>query len=82
MLGERRGKPWRTPLTHRVTTYVIHALGLELEVIFNKRAVMVLPTGVNKSTGLAAALTELNVAPDREAGAVELIARLIADDQP
>jgi HAD superfamily hydrolase (TIGR01484 family) len=34
----------------------IHDLGLELQIIFNKGAVMVLPTGVNKATGLCAAL--------------------------
>ena len=34
----------------------IRDLGLELQVIFNKGAVMVLPPGVNKATGLAAAL--------------------------
>src|SRR5207247_234345 len=38
---------------------VIRELGLELHVIFNKGAVMVLPSGVNKATGLAAALGEL-----------------------
>ncbi|TIM24813.1 MAG: phosphoglycolate phosphatase, partial [Mesorhizobium sp.] len=32
---------------------VIKDLGLELEIIFNKGAVMVLPSGVNKATGLA-----------------------------
>lgn len=37
---------------------VIKELGLELEIVFNKGAVMVLPTGVNKATGLAAALRE------------------------
>jgi hydroxymethylpyrimidine pyrophosphatase-like HAD family hydrolase len=40
---------------------VIRDLGLELQVIFNKGAVMVLPTGVNKGTGLKAAVTELGV---------------------
>lgn len=40
----------------------IRELGLELEVIFNKDAVMVLPTGVNKATGLRAALRELRLA--------------------
>jgi len=38
-------------------------LGLELQVIFNKGAVMVLPSGVNKGTGLAAALQELQLSP-------------------
>src|SRR5499433_1044551 len=39
----------------------IHDLGLELQVIFNKGAVMVLPSGVNKATGLAIALKELGI---------------------
>jgi hypothetical protein len=42
---------------------VIRTLGLELQVIFNKGAVMVLPTGVNKATGLKRALKELGLAP-------------------
>ncbi len=39
----------------------IHELGLELQIIFNKGAVMVLPAGVNKATGLSAALEELHI---------------------
>ena len=38
---------------------VIRDLGLELQIIFNKGAVMILPPGVNKASGLAAALREL-----------------------
>lgn len=38
---------------------LIRELGIELQVIFNKGAVMILPTGINKATGLAAALDEL-----------------------
>jgi hypothetical protein len=41
----------------------IRALGLELQVIFNKGAVMVLPSGVNKGTGLQAALDLLGLSP-------------------
>jgi hydroxymethylpyrimidine pyrophosphatase-like HAD family hydrolase len=41
----------------------IRDLGLELQVIFNKGAVMVLPAGVNKATGLAAALKEMRMSP-------------------
>jgi hydroxymethylpyrimidine pyrophosphatase-like HAD family hydrolase len=41
--------------------HVIHEQGLELQVIFNKGAVMVLPSGINKATGLAAALLELGL---------------------
>jgi HAD superfamily hydrolase (TIGR01484 family) len=39
----------------------IRELGLELQVIFNKGAVMVLPAGVNKASGLKAALEELKI---------------------
>jgi hydroxymethylpyrimidine pyrophosphatase-like HAD family hydrolase len=39
----------------------IRDLGLELQVIFNKRAVMVLPASVNKASGLAAALRALGL---------------------
>src|SRR5829696_7465795 len=40
---------------------VIRELGLERQVIFNKGAVMVLPSGVNKATGLKCALEELKL---------------------
>jgi hydroxymethylpyrimidine pyrophosphatase-like HAD family hydrolase len=40
---------------------VIRELGLERQVIFNKGAVMILPAGVNKATGLAIALKELGL---------------------
>jgi hydroxymethylpyrimidine pyrophosphatase-like HAD family hydrolase len=40
---------------------VIRDLGLELQVIFNKGAVMVLPSGVNKASGLAEALVALGL---------------------
>jgi hydroxymethylpyrimidine pyrophosphatase-like HAD family hydrolase len=40
---------------------VIKRLGLDYQVIFNKGAVMVLPSGVNKATGLRAALEELQL---------------------
>jgi hydroxymethylpyrimidine pyrophosphatase-like HAD family hydrolase len=39
----------------------IRDFGLELQVIFNKGAVMVLPSGINKATGLTAALLEMKV---------------------
>ena len=39
----------------------IRTLGLEWQVIFNKGAVMLLPSGVNKQTGLAAALERLGL---------------------
>jgi len=40
---------------------VIRESGLELQIVFNKDAVMILPTGVNKVTGLCAALEELKL---------------------
>jgi HAD superfamily hydrolase (TIGR01484 family) len=40
---------------------VIRDVGLELQVIFNREAVMVLPTGVNKASGLAAAAESLGM---------------------
>jgi hydroxymethylpyrimidine pyrophosphatase-like HAD family hydrolase len=46
----------------------IRDLGLELQVIFNKGAVMVLPAGVNKATGLQAALAELGLSPHNVVG--------------
>jgi HAD superfamily hydrolase (TIGR01484 family) len=47
---------------------VIRTLGFELHVIFNKDAVMVLPSGVNKGTGLNAALDELGLSPHNVVG--------------
>jgi len=46
----------------------IRDLGLELQVIFNKGAVMVLPSGVNKASGLDAALAELELSPHNAVG--------------
>jgi HAD superfamily hydrolase (TIGR01484 family) len=48
---------------HAQVLEAIRELGLDLQVIFNKDAVMVLPTGVNKATGLAAALARLGLSP-------------------
>ncbi len=41
----------------------IRRFGLELQVIFNKGAVMILASGVNKASGLAAALDEMRLSP-------------------
>jgi HAD superfamily hydrolase (TIGR01484 family) len=46
----------------------IHECHLELQIIFNKDAVMVLPAGVNKATGLTAALNELGLSPHNVVG--------------
>ncbi len=47
---------------------VIRDLGLEWQVILNKGSVMVLPAGLNKATGLAAALAALEIAPQNVVG--------------
>ena len=46
----------------------IRQLGLDLQVIFNKDAVMVLPAGINKMTGLSHALLELKLSRHNIAG--------------
>ena len=45
----------------KVVLEEIKALGLEMQIIFNKGAVMVLAPGINKAAGLLAALTELGI---------------------
>jgi hydroxymethylpyrimidine pyrophosphatase-like HAD family hydrolase len=42
---------------------VVRDRGLSLQVVFNREALMVLPAGVHKGSGLAAALSRLRVAP-------------------
>jgi hydroxymethylpyrimidine pyrophosphatase-like HAD family hydrolase len=44
---------------HHVVLEAIHELGLELQLTFNKGAVMVLPSGVNKATGLLTVLKKI-----------------------
>ena len=51
-----------------VVLETIRELGLELQVIFNKGAVMVLPSGVNKAVGLRGALEELGLSPHNAVG--------------
>lgn len=46
----------------------IRSLGLELEIVFNKGAVMVLPTGVTKASGLQAALKDLGLSAHNAIG--------------
>ncbi|ANN57792.1 phosphoglycolate phosphatase [Mesorhizobium loti NZP2037] len=54
---------------HQATVLeTIKKMGLELEIIFNKGAVMILPSGINKATGLAAALQDLRLSPHNVVG--------------
>jgi hydroxymethylpyrimidine pyrophosphatase-like HAD family hydrolase len=46
-----------------VVVDAIRELGLDSHIIFNKGAVMVLPSGVNKGSGLVAALKSLGLSP-------------------
>jgi hydroxymethylpyrimidine pyrophosphatase-like HAD family hydrolase len=46
---------------HATVRQVIAEVGLDLEIIFNRDSLMVLPTGLNKATGLKLALEELRV---------------------
>jgi HAD superfamily hydrolase (TIGR01484 family) len=74
-LAQKLGEAHATPLSvgraiiatrepyETLVIQLIKDLGLELQVIFNKGAVMILPTGVNKATGLTAALNEMQVDP-------------------
>ncbi|WP_414570246.1 HAD family hydrolase [Nostoc sp. CCY 9925] len=57
---------WR-PHETTVLETICH-LGLKLQVILNKGAVMVLPSGINKATGLAAALDEMQLSPENVVG--------------
>ncbi len=47
---------------------VIQRLGIGYQIVFNKRAVMVLPSNVNKATGLLAALQRLSLSPESVVG--------------
>jgi HAD superfamily hydrolase (TIGR01484 family) len=46
----------------------IRDMGLELQVIFNKGAVMVLPAGVNKASGMLAGLKAMGLSPHNTVG--------------
>jgi hydroxymethylpyrimidine pyrophosphatase-like HAD family hydrolase len=46
----------------------IREMGLELQIVFNKEAVMVLPAGVNKASGMNHALRKLGFSPHETVG--------------
>jgi hypothetical protein len=58
-MGEVIIATWRP--FERQAIEAIRDSGLELQIIFNKDAVMILPSGVNKMTGLSCALEELRL---------------------
>lgn len=53
---------------HEVVQKTITEMGLTMEIVFNRDAMMMLPPGVNKATGLFRALTELGVPAERVVG--------------
>jgi len=58
-----------TVIPHDVAVLrAIRELNLGLQVIFNKESAMVLPRGINKSTGLAAVLSELGISSQSVVG--------------
>jgi energy-coupling factor transporter ATP-binding protein EcfA2 len=58
-----------TQLPHEhAVLQAIRESGQELQVVFNKGAVMVLPAGINKAVGLAAALREMRLSPHNVVG--------------
>ncbi len=44
---------------------VLDDLGLDRQIIFNKEAVMILPIGTDKASGLLAALSEMKISPQK-----------------
>jgi len=52
----------------RLVSQLIQEMGLPLEIILNKRSLMVLPRGVNKASGLRDALREMRVSPEDTVG--------------
>ena len=56
-------EPWETVVLETIKDH-----GLELQVIFNKGAVMILPAGVNKASGLAAALKKMGLSAHNAVG--------------
>ena len=65
-VGEAIVATWEPHSTTVLETIRDH--GLELQVVFNKGAVMILPAGVNKATGLKTALERLGVSPHNVVG--------------
>lgn len=53
---------------HIAALQAIQESGLELHIVFNRSAVMILPTGVNKASGMDAALRKLGLSPHEVVG--------------
>jgi hydroxymethylpyrimidine pyrophosphatase-like HAD family hydrolase/energy-coupling factor transporter ATP-binding protein EcfA2 len=53
---------------HTAVLQAIQEMGLELQIVFNDDSVMVLPTGVNKASGMDHALRKLGLSPHEAIG--------------
>lgn len=53
---------------HTAALQAIQETGLELQVVFNRTAVMVLPAGINKATGMDYVLRKLGLSPHEVVG--------------
>ena len=53
---------------HTAVLQAIQEMGLELQIVFNRDAVMVLPAGVNKASGMDHALRKLGFSPHEAIG--------------
>jgi hydroxymethylpyrimidine pyrophosphatase-like HAD family hydrolase len=53
---------------YEIVQKIIARMDLELDMIFNRASLMVLPSGINKGTGLRLALDELQIAPQNVVG--------------
>jgi hypothetical protein len=53
---------------HTAVLQVIQDMGLELHIVFNRDAVMVLPAGVNKASGMEHALRKLGLSSHEAIG--------------
>jgi hydroxymethylpyrimidine pyrophosphatase-like HAD family hydrolase len=53
---------------HTAVLQAIQEMGLELQIVFNRDAVMVLPAGVNKASGMDHALRKLGLSPHEAIG--------------
>jgi hydroxymethylpyrimidine pyrophosphatase-like HAD family hydrolase len=72
LTGKSIGVGWvivdtRVP-DHSAVLQAIQEMGLDLQIVFNRDAVMVLPAGVNKASGMDHALRKLGLSPHEAIG--------------
>jgi HAD superfamily hydrolase (TIGR01484 family) len=65
-VGEVIVATWQ-PHEHLVRD-TLQEMDLSLEIILNKKAIMILPAGVNKASGMKIALEQLKISPEQTVG--------------